>query len=429
MRLTWSIPLVLVIPVTVLAAEPTVQELQQQLDALQQQVTAMKPAANPTLDVDRAVRDVMDDASHRSKLLSMEGATAGYEKGFFIRSEDGKFLIKPGVWLQSRYVLNYLSDENDTEDGFELRRAWLRFDGNAFTPDFTYTFLLETSRSTGQVSPLDAYAQYKFADELAVKFGQFRESVFQERNVSAFSQLAVERSIADAYLGGLNTDRVQGFALVYGSKGNPLRLEGALHDGANSVNSDFQNAPENKSNWGAGARVDWKLHGDWQNARDFTAKGTREQLLVLGAGMDMTEGENVRTTRTTADAQYENPDGFGAYAAVHANFVDHRNPGASQFDFGAVGQLSYAFGRNWEAFGRIAWVKLDEDYADLDNFSAWTAGVNYYLGPDGSYMHRAKVTVDVEYLPDGAPADKTGLGVLATDDQELILRGQLQLEI
>src|SRR5690606_27318260 len=54
-------------------------------------------------------------------------------------------------------------------------------------------------------------------------------------------------------------------------------------------------------------------------------------------------------------------------------------------------------------------------------------GVNYYLGPDGSYLHRAKFTVDVVYLPDGLPNNQTGLGYLASDDEQFVLRGQFQL--
>ena len=56
-----------------------------------------------------------------------------------------------------------------------------------------------------------------------------------------------------------------------------------------------------------------------------------------------------------------------------------------------------------------------------------TAGLNYYFGPDGTALHRAKFTVDFTYLPNGAPSDQTQSGVLASDDDELLVRAQFQL--
>ncbi len=70
----------------------------------------------------------------------------------------------------------------------------------------------------------------------------------------------------------------------------------------------------------------------------------------------------------------------------------------------------------------------DEDFANgEDAFSEVTVGANYYLGPGGRFGHRAKFTFDVTYLPDGAPSDATGLGILASEEEEWVVRGQFQL--
>ena len=107
-------------------------------------------------------------------------------------------------------------DDDNFQNGFEVRRARFRFDGNVFSPKFTYSFVWDTNRANGNVALLDAWGQYAFAKEWAVKAGQFKESVFHERDVSGYQQLAVDRSLNDALLGGNLTDRVQGVALVYG---------------------------------------------------------------------------------------------------------------------------------------------------------------------------------------------------------------------
>ena len=90
------------------------------------------------------------------------------------------------------------------------------------------------------MSLLDAWMQYQFQPDWAVKFGQFKASVFQERNLSGFAQLAVDRSLLDSLIAGAIIDRVQGVSLIYGGRGsNPLRAEVAFHDGVARYEHQF----------------------------------------------------------------------------------------------------------------------------------------------------------------------------------------------
>lgn len=421
------------------AAEPTQQELLDKINALQAQVERLeanqvKQENKPTTaEIATTVDGVLRDADRRSQLLQMQGFTAGYDKGFVIQSEDKNFVLKPGVIAQFRYVGNYNdTDSNERDDGFEFRRVRLRFDGNVFSPDLTYLFQWDTNRSGGNLSLLDAMLQYRFAPQWAVKAGQFKESVFHEKDVSFSAQLAVERSLADAFLGGNQTDRVQGVALVYGGgKDDALRAELAYHDGANSKNTNFQ---DGGTDFGVGGRIEYKVQGLWADYKDFTAKNTKENLLVVGAGADFTQADAADVLRSTADVQFETPDALTLYGAVHVNYVepDDDLPGAdSSTDFGALAQVGYLLNKNVEAFGRYAIISFDDIAGATaggdDTFSEITAGVNYYFGEGGSYLHRAKFTVDVVYLPDGSPSAQTGLGVLAGEEEQFILRGQFQL--
>jgi hypothetical protein len=419
------------------AAEPTYEELRWQIEALQARLDQLEQKQSAaSAEVTRTVDQIVKDAERRSSLLLQAGAAddpgAGHDgKAFFIRSDDGNFVLRPGVEFQFRNITTY-ADEPATDDdaggstfenGFEVRRLRPRIDGNLFTPKFTYFLRWDSARNGGGVTLLDAQAQYQFADHWAVKFGQFKESVFHEKDVSFIGQLAVERTLVDALLGGNLTDRVQGVALSYGGKDDtPLRVETAFHDGANSKNTNFEDTAA--GNFGLGARAEYKVAGKWADYRDFTARSTKEALFVVGGGAEFTEAGDSDAVLTTLDAQYKTPTGWSLYGALHGNFVEGDD---SAFNWGALAQVGYAINKKWEPFVRYDLVSLEDADGGDDVYNELTAGVNYYLGEDGSYGHRAKVSVDFLYLPDGAPNDQTGLGILASDGAEFVLRTQFQL--
>jgi hypothetical protein len=411
-------------------AEPTREQLQQELVALKARIAKLEAKAQSDPAVQASAQttkqDVLADAEKRSKLPT---GSAGWDKGFFIKSDDGNFSLRPSAQMQFRHIAN-LSEDDDGDDhldsGFEVRRMRFRFDGNVFSPDLTYSFVFDTDRSSGTVSLLDAWAAYKFADQWTVRLGQFKESVFHERDLQPFTQLAVERSLVDAVLGGNQTYRVQGVSLIYGGgKDDAVRAEFAVHDGANSRNTNFEDTAN--GDFGFGARGEYKLKGDWADYKDFTAKGTKSDLLVLGVGGDYTQAGDSDILRSTADAQWENTTGLGLYGAIHGNFSDGSLGDGT--DWGFLAQAGYLINKKVEVFGRYDVVLFDDDTINGDTFNEFTIGANYFLGPDGAYLHRAKFTLDFVYLPDGAPSAQTGLGILASDQDEFVVRGQFQLQI
>jgi hypothetical protein len=183
--------------------------------------------------------------------------------------------------------------------------------------------------------------------------------------------------------------------------------------------------------------------GDWKNYSDFTAKGTKEDLLVAGLAGDWTQSGDGDVITGTTDLQYENASGLGLYGAVVYQYVNSSLQGFTQnsSNWGLLAQGSYLFTGNWEVFARYDATIYDNGPMfkqgglstgdDVNTINEITLGVNYYMGADGSAGHRAKFTVDLTYLPDGSPKPATSLGIVDDNggNAEWILRAQFQLLI
>jgi hypothetical protein len=179
--------------------------------------------------------------------------------------------------------------------------------------------------------------------------------------------------------------------------------------------------------------------GDWANYIDYSGVGLKTNLLVLGAGFEWNQGGNGDEIGLTVDAQFKHTCGAGLYGAVIGHYVSSElsATGDSYTDWGLVLQASYLINPQWEPFVRWAMVKYDDEIvvgtSTQDTFHEITIGINYYLANNGSpgAGHHAKVTVDLNWLPNGAPKAMTGQGYLgdSNGDNELVLRGQFELTL
>ena len=438
---------------TAAGAEPTRDQVMQELQALREQVRRLeeKQAAlgeqATAQEVEATVGRVIDDADRRSQLLQSQGFMAGWNKGkFIIQSEDGNFVLNPNFWFQLRYVANYREEDagNETdgdataESGFELRRMKFIFDGNAFSPKLKYRFQFNTNRSNGNAFLEDAYVAYKFTDLLTVKAGQYKEPTFHEEIMSDTRQLAAERSLVNFALGGGNTDRVQGVALIIddGPDGMPWRSEVGFTDGPNSDNTNFVDGGGTaffgvtNPDFGLYGRFEYLVTGDWKAYEDFTALGATKPTFVVGAGVSYAQSGDANVLFHTVDAQYEQGP-LGLYAAYYGAASDTGDSdatgGGSSYDAGLLAQAGYMVSQKLEVFGRFEYIALDEDRGDNDDddYQVFGAGVNYYL----TKTHAAKVTLDLSYLPNGTPVNADGLGILDpdADGDQVVARAQFQL--
>jgi hypothetical protein len=432
-------------PVCATTPEPSREQLLEQIDALRARVDQLETQQKTlaSRDVDETVERVLRDANQRSKLFSQDiGLTAGFDNNkFFLKSVDGNFLLTPGFLFQTRYTANWREnakhgDDHDVQTGFEIRRMRIIFEGHAFTPDLQYKFQWETNSNDGNVFLQDAWARYKFADKFKFQVGQFKDTVFHEENVGDHLTLLADRSFINALIGGGNIDRIQGVMLMYDDN-DRLRVNLVVHDGYNTKNTNFTDSGGgtafigvNNLNWGVAGRAEYLVSGNWKQYDDFTARGNKQDLLALGAGVDYSEGGDSNVLFHTVDAQWENAAGLGVYGALMGICReigdDSTVPAGTYYDWGGLVQAGYMVASSCEVFGQFQYIDLDTDALTIADAESslydLAVGVNYYM-----FGHNVKFTTDFSWLPNGSPVSIAPLGVLAGTDDQFVLRLQMQL--
>jgi hypothetical protein len=415
------------------ALRAQVHELQDHQREMEAQLKAQKDAASQPsgAEVTAAVEKVQRDAQIHSQILETGGMAAGYDpnNGFFIRADDGRFVLHPWSLFQFRDVSTVREgadsgNNNNVQNGFELRRVQLGVDGTIFTPDFTYRVFIQNVRTTGDIELVMAMARYHFADTpWSVLGGQFKSPLDHEQLISDKYQLAVDRTLTDDVLAGGEAFS-DGVSLVYEDHG-PTRAQVAITNGFDVDNTSFQDYPTRPADFGVGGRAEFKVLGDWRDYDQFTSLNNHEQeLLVFGAGADFTEAGRANAFRHVIDAQF-NSGPLGLYAAYLGRYTQNNGTDGDTYDASLRLQVSYLITPQLEGFGRYDYLHLDSKTVaagEHDSVNEFTAGFNYYF-----HGHAAKFVLDLSYLPQGSPENDTGSGVLENPKGELLGRAQFQL--
>jgi hypothetical protein len=447
---------VLADPVTAPApGQPSYSELVDEVRALRAEMSQLRARERnyvSAAEVDATVKRVLDDAERRSRFLDVDPATAGWDgERFYIRSPDKKFSISPTFRIQNRYIASYRGkaagpdDETRVDDGFETRRLRFGLEGNLFSEDLTFRFVYALDQDN-DAGVRDAWIRYRFNPDVALQVGQFKDPWIQEEKISSGRQLAVERSIVNALVGGGYTRRVDGANLILG-QGDPWRTYLLVHDGANSAQTRF-NAYDAEdrtpvlgdadATFGSSARLEYFAAGNPDQSEDYSARDNKkEDLLVFGAGAHFTQLGDNDALFHALDVQWKNTRGTGAFAEYIGLFRQIESPSDGPdgttagdfYDYGAMAQIGQMVAPKWELFARYGYVRLDdESFSDeretrQEDVHEITTGVNYFI-----YGHNAKLTIDVSYLPNGSP-EAPRLGYLATEQNGIVVRTQFQLNL
>lgn len=121
--------------------------------------------------------------------------TAGFDKGFFVKSPDGNYAVRINARVQPFYTLTLGHEPLDVRNAFEIRRARLAFEGNIHTKSLVYKF--ETDFGRGNPTLKDFRIDVELAKGLWLRGGQWKRP-FSRQQINSSGRLEIsDRSPTD----------------------------------------------------------------------------------------------------------------------------------------------------------------------------------------------------------------------------------------
>ena len=301
------------------------------------------------------VQDVLADADTRASLQG-DGATSGYDKGFFIRSADGKWAMKINGRIQARFMYNDAAGQT-SDYGFEIRRFKIGFQGHIMDPSWTYKMSFINQRdSQGTASSgfyaEDAWLRKTTQSGVYLQVGQFKAPLLREELVSSSAQLSVERSM-------LNNQFTYGWTqgAEIGQKGESLWWRAMITDGPNEANQQSQGFSDTVS---LVARADVRLAGDWSNWKTFTGRDAPGEFYAFIGAAFQWFNNSARGFDGAAPPVALNHSEYGGYSGVRSYGVT------------VDGSLG---GEGWTAYGAFMWADngetVDSNGVAIGGNTAW----------------------------------------------------------
>jgi len=427
------------------------------------------------------VQDVLADADTRASLQG-DGATSGYNDGFFVKSADGKWSMKINGLFQERWNLGHqgsstpINDPNvsgnyNTPFGFETTRAVLNFSGELAGKAYYNARLNWSPYSTGGAGnglsndALEwAYGGWHQNDNWDVQIGRQKFDVMRSFMVNAEDQQAIERSSYSYYWD--TSALTNGIKAVYNS--DQMRGNVMFSNGSAGANRTGNNAwANNQHGWAATGRGEFLLKGTWDQFDEIgsTVGGAEGWLLGVGAGYLRNQDQSQNNWLVSADLSYQ-ANGWNAYGSTtvgnNDNGIASGNPPAvvppasfngndndnTSFGF-EIGAGMYLNDTN-ELYARWQWLSpggawggrptaANNNYSPSSKLNIATIGWNYYIaGPN------AKLSADWSWaFADPSTANTLGGGAWgptgwwnnigaaanqgATNGSMWLLRTQLQI--
>jgi phosphate-selective porin OprO/OprP len=459
---------------------------QQQIAALEHQVAAAQQGG---MDAARAaqmkmqIREVLSETEFRESLMPST-LTAGYDKGFFIKSTDDKFKMKFNGMMQFRYTYYEARNENryllpgfrrQDRSGFDLARVRFRVSGHAYTKDLTYLLEMDMSQGSGYDARVQyAWVNYRFADEFQVKAGVFLVGGTRAGQGSTATMQFVEYPMINSVFGL--------------GRGTGVRIWGDLLEGQGRYNLDIVNSlgtpgtrtitndedlytTGHDNNPAIIFRTVWAilgghcLHpddaGDWVAPCDMAIHdepalnvgfhyafnedwhdGTlripfKRQTFFRSGGFGLTSSDGLQVNQFGVDAGFKYM-GFSATAEYVMRILDVRNAASPPFtplfqwtgdastnvQHGAYVQCGYflPIPGHERKFEVVGRVGgMTANSGGVEGTWIYAAGLNYYI--EG---HNVKLQADVTKVSE-SPTSASGYSLANVNDDPLIFRVQLQL--
>ncbi len=391
------------------------------------------PVAGPTTTVTTAAAPAVAAAK----------AVAGYDKGFFLGSADGRFRLRANLEAQLRYVGSHLEDDaaavdDDNIAGFQTRRARIDLRGHAFTERLSFRLRSNADRASGSFGLDYAYLAYDLDPRWKLKIGQFKPFFLREEYVNGFHQMAVERSYVADYL---TVDVTQGIEATY--QAPRWRTAFALHDGSYAPSSDYT---ADRSTYPVSARFELLASGGWKQFEDFAVWTADPHGILVGLGIDYETGDldqggavpNLLKATLDLSAELGRASLFVALTAQRLEGAADNSGLPATIDgitqYSSVAQASWmASPDRVELFARYEYLDFDGFYyrnngnrvqtgtgaVDDDTVGIAAVGATWYV-----YGQGFKLSLDVQHSSDAVPVSNTGGGLLGTAEGQTAVRFQ-----
>ncbi len=140
--------------------------------SLQQQINDLKQDQKV---LERKVEVSQEAFEEKQKNSWTNKFEAGWKRGLYFQTSDGKYSTKFRIQLQPQYSYQANSqtlEGKDNQSTFRIRRAKISWEGNLFSKNLDYKLQLEVANTNWQDVLEEAYVNYKFWDPFRIQFGE-----------------------------------------------------------------------------------------------------------------------------------------------------------------------------------------------------------------------------------------------------------------
>ena len=399
-------------------------DLQSRLEAAEAKIAEMSAQQNGdwlteqrSEQISGIVQDVLADADTRASLQG-NGATSGYNKGFFIQSADGKWSMKLNGLFQERFNVGHQPDDRwgnggaagvwdkNSAWGFETTRAALNFSGELAGVAF-YNARLDWSPYNGNGtglsnSPLEwAYGGWHINDNWSASIGRQKMDVMRGFMVNAEDQQAIERSSYNYYWASSQISN----GVKFNGNWDQFRMNAMFSNGATSqVAGTVGNNPwqTNVHGWAITGRGEWLLQGDWAQFDQIGSTNGGTAGMLLGVGGGYLRGSNEPTPwaagnsvpknwLVSGDLSYQ-ADGWNCYGSVSYQRTNGGLAAADDRDsIGFEAGCGMYLDDTNELYSRWQWINPGQGSGSAGNnisstLNIATIGWNHYIaGPNAKF--------------------------------------------
>jgi len=125
--------------------------------------------------------------------------SVGYDKGFYIKTDDGKFSLNFTGRVQPFFVSTYTAEPKNFANAFEVRRGRLVFDGNIHSKKLFYKFQADFGK--GVVTLKDYHFDLELSKDVLLRMGQWKRPFSRQQITSSGRLETPDRAITDKAFG------------------------------------------------------------------------------------------------------------------------------------------------------------------------------------------------------------------------------------